>query len=80
MNIFHACQFEQPLHLLGDADSATKKLGTDRAQKESYLFRSLLASNAPLAFGSDWPVSILRFINNYLSLHITFYRLIYLIN
>ncbi|KAL4600645.1 hypothetical protein ACB092_11G213200 [Castanea dentata] len=46
----------QPLHLLGDADTATKKLGTDRAQKESYLFRSLLASNAPLAFGSDWPV------------------------
>ncbi|XP_030965793.1 protein LONG AFTER FAR-RED 3-like isoform X3 [Quercus lobata] len=46
----------QPLHLLGDADSATKKLGTDRAQKESYLFRSLLASNALLAFGSDWPV------------------------
>nr|POE86763.1 putative amidohydrolase ytcj [Quercus suber] len=46
----------QPLHLLGDADSATKKLGMDRAQKESYLFRSLLASNALLAFGSDWPV------------------------
>ncbi|KAM3685846.1 hypothetical protein ACJW31_11G149700 [Castanea mollissima] len=46
----------QPLHLLGDADTATKKLGTDRAQKESYLFWSLLASNALLAFGSDWPV------------------------
>ncbi|GMY22717.1 protein LONG AFTER FAR-RED 3-like isoform X1 [Fagus crenata] len=46
----------QPLHLLGDADSAAKKLGTDRAQKECYLFGSLLASNAQLAFGSDWPV------------------------
>ncbi|XP_065637666.1 protein LONG AFTER FAR-RED 3 isoform X3 [Quercus suber] len=47
----------QPLHLLDDADSATKKLGMDRAQKESFLFRSLLASNALLAFGSDWPVA-----------------------
>ncbi|KAB1201210.1 Transcription initiation factor TFIID subunit 2 [Morella rubra] len=47
----------QPEHLLYDADSAAKKLGTDRAQKGSYLFRSLLASNAQLAFGSDWPVA-----------------------
>ncbi|KAL5733994.1 hypothetical protein ACOSP7_031855 [Xanthoceras sorbifolium] len=46
----------QPLHLLDDADSAIKKLGMDRAEKESYLFRSLLASNAQLALGSDWPV------------------------
>ncbi|RVW22243.1 putative amidohydrolase YtcJ [Vitis vinifera] len=47
----------QPDHLLDDADSAIKKLGVERAQKESYLFRSLLASNAQLAFGSDWPVA-----------------------
>ncbi|XP_062175341.1 protein LONG AFTER FAR-RED 3 isoform X1 [Alnus glutinosa] len=47
----------QPKHLLDDADSAIKKLGMERAQKESYLFRSLLAGNAQLAFGSDWPVA-----------------------
>ncbi|KAK3221493.1 hypothetical protein Dsin_008518 [Dipteronia sinensis] len=46
----------QPQHLLGDADSAIKKLGMDRADKGSYLFWSLLASNAKLALGSDWPV------------------------
>ncbi|XP_018818071.1 protein LONG AFTER FAR-RED 3 isoform X2 [Juglans regia] len=46
----------QPDHLLVDANSATRKLGIDRAQKGSYLFRSLLASNVQLAFGSDWPV------------------------
>uniref|UniRef100_A0A5B7BBP1 Amidohydrolase 3 domain-containing protein n=1 Tax=Davidia involucrata TaxID=16924 RepID=A0A5B7BBP1_DAVIN len=47
----------QPDHLLDDADSAIRKLGVDRAEKESYLFKSLLASNAMLAFGSDWPVA-----------------------
>ncbi|GMH15713.1 hypothetical protein Nepgr_017554 [Nepenthes gracilis] len=47
----------QPEHLLYDADSAIKKLGEGRAEKESYLFRSLLSSNAELAFGSDWPVA-----------------------
>ncbi|XP_058196390.1 protein LONG AFTER FAR-RED 3 isoform X3 [Rhododendron vialii] len=44
----------QPDQLLGDADSAIRKLGAERAQRGSYLFRSLLASN--LSFGSDWPV------------------------
>ncbi|GFY90512.1 amidohydrolase family [Actinidia rufa] len=33
-----------------------RKLGAERAQIGSYLFQSLLASNALLAFGSDWPV------------------------
>lgn len=47
----------QPEHLLDDADSAAKKLGKERAEKGSYLFRSLLASHATLAFGSDWPVA-----------------------
>ncbi|XP_031475342.1 protein LONG AFTER FAR-RED 3 isoform X2 [Nymphaea colorata] len=47
----------QPQHLLDDADAAIKKLGHDRALKESYLFQSLLKSNARLAFGSDWPVA-----------------------
>ncbi|XP_059652002.1 protein LONG AFTER FAR-RED 3 isoform X3 [Cornus florida] len=47
----------QPDHLLDDADSAIRKLGMERAQKGSYLFQSLLAGNAILAFGSDWPVT-----------------------
>ncbi|KAK6233558.1 hypothetical protein QUC31_005964 [Theobroma cacao] len=47
----------QPDHLLVDADAAIRKLGVDRAQKGSYLFQSLLLSNALLALGSDWPVT-----------------------
>lgn len=47
----------QPDHLLDDADSAIKKIGLERAQKGSYLFQSLLASNTLVAFGSDWPVA-----------------------
>ncbi|TKY68292.1 putative amidohydrolase YtcJ [Spatholobus suberectus] len=47
----------QPDQLLDDADSTSKKLGKDRAEKESYLFQSLLNNNALLAFGSDWPVA-----------------------
>ncbi|GFQ03544.1 putative amidohydrolase ytcj [Phtheirospermum japonicum] len=47
----------QPDHLLDDADSATKKLGAKRAHGGSYLFRSILAGNAQLALGSDWPVA-----------------------
>ncbi|XP_031383478.1 protein LONG AFTER FAR-RED 3 isoform X1 [Punica granatum] len=46
----------QPDHLLDDADSAFKKLGEERAQHGSYLFRSLQENKARLAFGSDWPV------------------------
>lgn len=46
----------QPDQLLYDADSASKKLGKDRAERESYLFKSLLDANALVAFGSDWPV------------------------
>ncbi|PIN21975.1 N-substituted formamide deformylase [Handroanthus impetiginosus] len=47
----------QPDHLLDDADSATKKLGLERSHGGSYLFCSLLAGNAQLALGSDWPVA-----------------------
>ncbi|KAJ0100961.1 hypothetical protein Patl1_05358 [Pistacia atlantica] len=47
----------QPQHLLDDADSAIKKLGMDRAHKASYLFGSILAGDAQLALGSDWPVA-----------------------
>ncbi|XP_027911178.1 protein LONG AFTER FAR-RED 3 isoform X2 [Vigna unguiculata] len=46
----------QPDQLLDDADYTSKKLGKDRADTESYLFRSLLNNNALVAFGSDWPV------------------------
>jgi len=46
----------QPDHLLDDADSAIRKLGVERAQRGSYLFRSLLALGGKLSFGSDWPV------------------------
>ncbi|KAI5067200.1 hypothetical protein GOP47_0017728 [Adiantum capillus-veneris] len=46
----------QPQHLLDDASFASKKLGEERALKESYLFKSLLTRNTTLAFGSDWPV------------------------
>lgn len=53
----NAC-FLQPDHLLDDADSASKKLGKERADLGSYLFRSLSGSNGSLAFGSDWPVRI----------------------
>ncbi|XP_054813429.1 protein LONG AFTER FAR-RED 3-like [Prosopis cineraria] len=47
----------QPDHILDDAESAGRKLGKDRAERESYLFKSLLDGNALLAFGSDWPVA-----------------------
>ncbi|URD79799.1 CW-type Zinc Finger [Musa troglodytarum] len=47
----------QPDHLLDDANSAERKIGTMRAQRGSYLFRSLIDSDAILAFGSDWPVA-----------------------
>uniref|UniRef100_A0A0A9HEL5 Amidohydrolase 3 domain-containing protein n=1 Tax=Arundo donax TaxID=35708 RepID=A0A0A9HEL5_ARUDO len=47
----------QPDHMLDDANSAAKKIGTERAERSSYTFRSLLAGGARLAFGSDWPVS-----------------------
>lgn len=47
----------QPEHLLDDAESATNKLGAQRAQKESFLFRSLLTCKACLAFGSDCPIA-----------------------
>lgn len=53
----HVVASVQPDHLLDDAESAIKKLGLDRAQEGSYMFKSLLDSGAVLAFGSDWPVA-----------------------
>jgi predicted amidohydrolase YtcJ len=46
----------QPAHLIDDANWAIKRLGPDRIE-HSYVFRSLLASGATLAFGSDWSVA-----------------------
>lgn len=63
-------QHQQPDHLLDDADSVAKKLGNERAVKESYLFKSLLESNALVALGSDWPVSIFELlVHLYLALY-----------
>ncbi|VYS60527.1 unnamed protein product [Arabidopsis thaliana] len=53
----HIVASVQPDHLLDDADSVAKKLGSERAVKESYLFQSLLNGNSLLALGSDWPVA-----------------------
>ncbi|KAL1815657.1 hypothetical protein ACET3Z_018231 [Daucus carota] len=53
----HIVASVQPDHLLDDAESAIKKLGLERAQEGSYMFKSLLNSDAVLAFGSDWPVA-----------------------
>ena len=46
----------QPAHLIDDANWAAKRLGPERIG-HSYLFRSLLAGGATLAFGSDWSVA-----------------------
>ncbi|KAL7593708.1 protein LONG AFTER FAR-RED 3 [Lactuca sativa] len=54
----------QPDHLLDDADSAIRKIGVERAQKGSYLFQTLLTSNALVAFGSDWPVAEINPLNS----------------
>ncbi|KAL8125221.1 hypothetical protein AgCh_012776 [Apium graveolens] len=53
----HVVASVQPDHLLDDAESAIKKLGLDRAQEGSYMFKSILDGGAVLAFGSDWPVA-----------------------
>ncbi|XP_076960349.1 protein LONG AFTER FAR-RED 3-like [Bidens hawaiensis] len=54
----------QPDHLLDDADSALKKIGLERTQRGSYLFQSLHAGNALVAFGSDWPVADINPLNS----------------
>jgi predicted amidohydrolase YtcJ len=46
----------QPAHLIDDGNWAAKRLGPERLP-HSYVFRSLLDSHAPLAFGSDWSVA-----------------------
>ena len=46
----------QPPHLIDDGQWAEKRLGPERV-RTSYVFRTLLDTNAPLAFGSDWSVA-----------------------
>jgi predicted amidohydrolase YtcJ len=46
----------QPFHAIDDAKWAAKRLDSARL-KRTYVFKSLLESNATLTFGSDWPVA-----------------------
>ncbi len=46
----------QPIHLVGDTEMTDKLLGGTRA-RTTFAFRSLLASGATLALGSDAPVA-----------------------
>jgi len=46
----------QPYHAIDDGRWADKVIGTERA-KTTYAFRSLIESNAHVAFGSDWFVA-----------------------
>jgi len=49
----------QPVHLTDDGRWAEKRLGKDRL-KGTYAFKSLLASGAHVAFGTDWSVAPLN--------------------
>jgi len=46
----------QPFHAIDDGKWAAKRLDSPRL-KRTYVFKSLLESNATLTFGSDWPVA-----------------------
>ncbi|HET7001144.1 MAG TPA: amidohydrolase [Puia sp.] len=46
----------QPYHAIDDGKWAAKRLDSPRL-KRTYVFKSLLATNANLTFGSDWPVA-----------------------
>jgi len=46
----------QPYHVIDDGRWAEKVIGAERSAT-TYAFRSLLDSDAHLAFGSDWPVA-----------------------
>jgi predicted amidohydrolase YtcJ len=49
----------QPYHAADDGRWCDKRIGSERS-KGTYAFRSLLASGAVLAFGSDWTVAPLN--------------------
>lgn len=48
----------QPAHLIDDGRWVVQRIGPERI-KTTYAFQTLLDSDAPLAFGSDWPVATL---------------------
>jgi predicted amidohydrolase YtcJ len=48
----------QPAHLIDDGRWVEHRIGPERI-KTTYAFRTLLDTEAPLAFGSDWPVASL---------------------
>jgi predicted amidohydrolase YtcJ len=49
----------QPAHLIDDGRWVQQRIGPERI-KTTYAFRTLLDSDAPLAFGSDWSVATLN--------------------
>jgi predicted amidohydrolase YtcJ len=49
----------QPYHAIDDGRWLVKRIGPQRI-KTTYAFRSLIAAEAPLAFGSDWTVAPLN--------------------
>ena len=60
----------QPDHVLEDAEAARRKLGKERADKESYLFKSLLDANALVPMGSDSPVSMWHLLTTHVYAHV----------
>jgi predicted amidohydrolase YtcJ len=48
----------QPAHLIDDGRWVQQRIGPERI-KTTYAFRTLLDTEAPLAFGSDWSVATL---------------------
>ncbi len=46
----------QPIHCVSDAEMALKRLGSDRCQKNAYLWNTLLKSNIEIIAGSDFPI------------------------
>ncbi len=49
----------QPYHAIDDGRWVEKRIGPERA-RWSYAWRSMLDADAPLAFGTDWPVAPLN--------------------
>jgi predicted amidohydrolase YtcJ len=49
----------QPAHLIDDGRWVERRIGPERI-KTTYAFRTLLGTDGPLAFGSDWPVASLN--------------------
>ncbi|HJQ67146.1 MAG TPA: amidohydrolase [Gemmatimonadales bacterium] len=54
----HVVPSMQPAHLIDDGRWVQQRIGPERI-KTTYAFRTLLDTDAPLAFGSDWSVATL---------------------